>query len=264
MALLEALFLVTFWICAASVVLALWALRPPRLPLSVAPATRNLTVEPVRFPATDGVRLSGWKIPGTPGKPWILLCHPPHATRAMLLDVAEQLARDGYNLLLFDFRGHGESQRHTISYGWVERHDLQGALVFLGREADVPDRPYGIFAEASAAMTAILVAATDDRLKAVVIRNPSYDPISPLLARLRELLGVTPPIRPLVELTYRLRFGIWPSHLAIQESITQLSGVSTRLLTTGDDDEAAAFLRQQLDIDRWKWRSSSDGSALGL
>jgi alpha-beta hydrolase superfamily lysophospholipase len=248
-ALLEALFLVLFWIFAASVALVLWALSPSHPPLPAAAASGHLALEPVRFQATDGVRLSGWKIPGGPGKPWILLCHPPHATRAALLDLAQQLARDGYGLFLFDFRGHGESQRCAISYGWLERHDLQGALAFLGRQADVPDRPYGIYAESSAAITATLLAAAGERLRAVVIRNPSDDPISPLLARLRQLLGITSPLRPLAALTYRLRFGVWPSQLATQQSLAQLDGARTRILTAMDDEKTITFFRDQLSVE---------------
>ena len=73
--LLEVCFLIIFWSWVAS---AVWFLRMtflPRLPLTQTPEAFHLPSETVKFTATDGLPLVGWKIPGHPNRPWIILCH---------------------------------------------------------------------------------------------------------------------------------------------------------------------------------------------
>ena len=172
MTLLEVIFLVVFWTWALSAILFLRNTVFPRLPLPNEPAQFGLEAETVRFPSLDGLELEGWKIPGDPASPWLILCHGMGSSRSDLLDIATGLNRRGFNLFLFDFRGHGGSQGRTTSFGWREQRDLEGALSFLGHQTDVPERPYGIYGISMGAVVSILVAARDERLGAVAADSP--------------------------------------------------------------------------------------------
>jgi O-acetyl-ADP-ribose deacetylase (regulator of RNase III)/dienelactone hydrolase len=70
---------------------------------------------------------------------------------------------------VFDLRGHGESQSARITLGHHEQRDLAAALDFVAAQPGVdPDRIGGLgFSMGGAALT--LTAATDERLRAVVI-----------------------------------------------------------------------------------------------
>src|SRR5271165_6359200 len=65
---------------------------------------------PIRFQAPNGPTLRGdfWAQPQP--APTIIVCHGYRVSRARLHTVATLEYKLGYNVLLFDFRGHGESE----------------------------------------------------------------------------------------------------------------------------------------------------------
>src|SRR5207302_9767306 len=83
---------------------------------------RQLTIN-----TCDGKRLSGkfWAQPHP--APTIILCHGYRVPQVYLRPVAVLEYRAGYNVLLFDFRGHGKSERAVVSGGIAEVRDLQAA-----------------------------------------------------------------------------------------------------------------------------------------
>ena len=236
MILLEVVFLVTFWTWAVSAVLFLRNTVLPKLPLPSEPAQFGLEAETVRFPSSDGLELEGWKIPGNPARPWLILCHGVGSNRSDLLDIAAGLHRRGFNLFLFDFRGHGGSEGRTTSFGWREQRDLEGALSFLGRQTDVPERPYGVYGISMGAVVAILVAARDERLGAVAVDSP-YADLDDSLGRHLGLLYRLPrgPFLWFVTTTYRLRFGVWPSRVSPRSAAPALSPRPLLLIQGAED-----------------------------
>jgi pimeloyl-ACP methyl ester carboxylesterase len=72
--------------------------------------------------------LSGdfWAQPQT--APTIVLCHGYRTSRAHMRTVAGLQYAHGYNILFFDFRGHGESDSVMTSGGNAEVRDLEAAL----------------------------------------------------------------------------------------------------------------------------------------
>lgn len=221
---LEVVFLVLFWTWVFSAGLFLRNTFLPRLPLTTTPAVLQLPFEPVKFQATDGLWLAGWKIPGDPARPWIILCHGLGTNRADLLDIAAGLHRAGFNLLTFDFRAHGESQGNATSFGWHEQRDLEGALVFLGQQPDVPERPYGVFGISMGGAVAVMVAAGDERLGAVAI-DSSYTDLECSIGLHMKLLYHLPryPFLLFAGSAYRLWFGVWPSRMAPIAHISRIS-----------------------------------------
>ena len=88
--------------------------------------------ETVSFETTDGYTLSGWFIPArSPSSRTLLICHGMGANRSAFLShlpVGDALHA---NVLMFDFRGHGDSEGHTISFGDREQLDVLAAIRFL-------------------------------------------------------------------------------------------------------------------------------------
>ena len=237
MTLLEVVFLTVFWTWAISAVLFLRNTVLPPLPLLSQPEQFGLSAATVRFPATDGVELEGWTIPGDSTQPWLILCHGVGSNRSDLLDMAAGLHQRGFNLLLFDFRGHGGSAGRTTSFGAQEQRDLEGALAFLGQQADVPvHRPYGVVGISMGAVAAILVAAKDERLGAVAADSP-YTDLESSLGRHLALLYRLPrvPLLGFVAATYRLRFGVWPCRVSPLAAAPALSPRRLLLIQGGSD-----------------------------
>ncbi|MEK7880078.1 MAG: alpha/beta hydrolase [candidate division NC10 bacterium] len=224
MVLLESFFLILFWSWVFCGVLFLRNTILPRLPITATPAALNLPFADVRFAASDGLPLAGWTIAAEAQRPWLILCHGLGANRADLLEIGAGLFGAGYNLLAFDFRAHGESGGRTTSFGWLEQRDLEGALAFLGAQPEIPDHPYGILGISMGGAVAIMVAARDERLGAVIADSP-YANLEESITHHLKLMYRLPkvPFGWFATTAYRLRFGAWPGQMAPLAEIAKLS-----------------------------------------
>jgi uncharacterized protein len=83
---------------------------------------------PLAFQAANGLRLRGefWAQPQP--APTIVLCHGYRTSRVRLRPVAALEYAHGFNVFLFDFRGHGESAHVPTTGGVAEVRDLEAAL----------------------------------------------------------------------------------------------------------------------------------------
>lgn len=237
MSVFETVFLALVWAWVFSAVLFLRNTVLPRMPITLQPDALGLPAETVHFRATDGVLLEGWKIPGQPQRPWLILCHGLGTNRADLLDIGEGLYRLGYNLFLFDFRAHGGSAGRTTSFGWRERRDLQGALAFLGQQPDVPPAPYGIYGISMGGAVALTVAADDERLGAIAVDSPYVNLEESIVHHIKLLYPWLPraPFVWFVLWTYRLRFGVSPRAMSPEEAAGRL-GTRPLLVIQGAGD----------------------------
>jgi fermentation-respiration switch protein FrsA (DUF1100 family) len=221
---LEAVVLIVFWSWAFTAVALLRYTVIPRLPLTMTPASFDLSAETVRFHATDGLELEGWLIPSHADRPWVIVCHGLGANRADVLPIAAGLHGAGLNLFLFDFRGHGASRGRVSSFGWIEQRDLEGALAFLGRRPEIPARPYGIYGISMGGAVALMVAGHDERLGAIAVESPYADLDASLRHHLRLLYPWLPsrPFHWFAIATYRLRFGAWPRRMSPERAAAHL------------------------------------------
>src|SRR5918997_4748698 len=81
--------------------------------------------EPVAFRAADGVTIRGWWLP-YPGSDQVVIgCTRHRGAKHELLGIGSGLWRAGNNVLLFDFRGRGESDQGPFSLAFYEMADLE-------------------------------------------------------------------------------------------------------------------------------------------
>ena len=105
----------------------------------------------------------------------LVFCHPhPQMGGTMnaplLVTVAEDLVRRGWNVLRFNFRGIGDSEGDP-STGTAEIADAEGAVEFM--RSRFPDLPVAIAGWSFGAAVATRVAAADDSLAALVAIAPA-------------------------------------------------------------------------------------------
>lgn len=88
------------------------------------------------FSTRDGKLLRGdfWAQPHA--APTIIICHGYRVFRSLLHPVAALEYKFGYNILLFDFRGHGASESVTTSGGNAEIRDLEAAIVAANQQQE--------------------------------------------------------------------------------------------------------------------------------
>jgi pimeloyl-ACP methyl ester carboxylesterase len=131
-------------------------------------ATAGLPVRDVRFTASDGAHLAGWLALRSPDAPTIILVHGFKAARQNMLPWARYLYAAGYNVLLYDSRGCGQSDGWHINLGAGETEDLIGAARYLQQLPDLQVKRFGALGVSLGAGTVLLAAAREPLLAAVV------------------------------------------------------------------------------------------------
>ena len=126
----------------------------------------------------DGLRVHAWLFTSATARGTVVLLHGHGGNKHTLLPLAKILYPD-YHLLLLDSRGHGESEGDRTTIGCEERLDVVAAVDELERRAL---GPVGVFGTSMGAVTAILAAAEDERIVAVLADSP--------YARLRHAVAV--------------------------------------------------------------------------
>jgi pimeloyl-ACP methyl ester carboxylesterase len=127
--------------------------------------------EDVTFPTDDGLTLCGWFIPAEePSERSLVICHGLGANRSMFLPYlgVGQVLRA--NVLMFDFRGHGTSDGHTVAFGGLERLDVLAAIRYLRTERPEQAREViGLGISMGAASLTLAAAEAEPPLKAVIL-----------------------------------------------------------------------------------------------
>jgi pimeloyl-ACP methyl ester carboxylesterase len=139
-------------------------------------ATRELeTVHPdglpwrmEKIPTANGKQLFAWFIPGQPGAPALVVMHGWGGNAQMMLPLAQPLHAAGYSLLLVDARCHGQSDDDSFASLPRFAEDIEHAMSWLGEQPEAKNGPLGLVGHSVGAGAALLVAARNPRVAAVV------------------------------------------------------------------------------------------------
>ncbi|HZU13885.1 MAG TPA: alpha/beta fold hydrolase [Chloroflexota bacterium] len=163
---------------------------------SAVTASHSLPLRDVSFSATDGVPLRGWLVPARHLAPTIILIPGFKADRMTMLPYA-RLLHPRYTVLLYDPRGTGQSGG-VFCLGAGEVRDVRGALRFVERSPGLARRPIGLLGVSLGSGDAIVAAAQDHHVAAVVADSPYTDQTAVVHALDRLHAGpVTVPLAPL-------------------------------------------------------------------
>ncbi len=146
------LFILIAIILITSFIVSNFILYPHRQPITKTPKDLGMDYEDIEFKSTDGVDISGWYIPGESKKIIILTHAMPFnrhgfsvknqgpvkmfKTEVNLLTTAKVLHKEGYPVLMFDFRNHGISGKGKTAVGLNEYQDVLGALDYIKKRFD--------------------------------------------------------------------------------------------------------------------------------
>jgi pimeloyl-ACP methyl ester carboxylesterase len=216
----------------------------------------RIRVEEVRFPSVDEVDLSGWWMPGSPDKPAVVLCHDLGTSKRSMVNLAIALRAEGFPVLAFDLRGHGDSAGDRSSLGVYEKRDLIGALDWV--EDRVPG-PVGVFGAGIGAHAAVLAAAERPALRVLVL-DGVYPDASFLLSR--ELFPHAVWARRgfgfLSSWAYFAFHGTSPTAQRAAESFATLSGTHVLMLAPASDGALVEEMREM--VQRVPDQVDSDGN----
>lgn len=119
---------------------------------------------------TDGNHVSALWLPHPGSKKTVLIGHGYKGTGITMSNYARMFYQMGFNVLIPDDRGHGESDGQYISFGWLDRLDYLGWLKKLVAKLG-PDCELLLFGTSMGGATVSLVAGESSlppQVKAVV------------------------------------------------------------------------------------------------
>ena len=136
--------------------------------------------EDVTFTTSDDVRLVGWFLPADEASVQykdgaaVIFVHGIAGKRDDFLEVGSILVENGYGVLLFDLRNHGESGGDVTTMGLNEVRDVQAAFAFLTQHPEVDPQRIGIYGASMGGATAIRAMARIPEAK-VLIADAAYE-----------------------------------------------------------------------------------------
>ncbi|MDB4614658.1 alpha/beta fold hydrolase [bacterium] len=142
-AVVKAVRLVALVLVAGTFLLATIQMHPPKIGCTRTPADLGMAFTEHAIQTDDGLTLSAWAIEAyDTTRPVVVVTHGLGANKQNFLSVTEVVHGLGYNIVTFDFRGHGDSAGHTCSFGVKEGLDVKAAYDFAAER--FPNRPiYG-------------------------------------------------------------------------------------------------------------------------
>lgn len=179
--------------------------------------------------ATDGLLLSGLFIPAKEtSKKVVIIAHGYSGSNRDMAPWAKLFYDLGFNLLLPDARGHGESEGDYIGFGWHERKDyvlwIEQMIEKFGEDTEVV--LYGLSMGGATVMN-VSGETLPQNVKAIV-EDCGYSSVSKEMAHQLKIMYKLPqyPIIPLTSFITKIKAGYWFGEAnpekQVQKSVTPL------------------------------------------
>jgi fermentation-respiration switch protein FrsA (DUF1100 family) len=150
-----------------------------------------------------------------------------------MLGRARFLFEAGFDVLLFDFQGHGESFGKYMTFGYLEKWDAKAAVAYM--KAVRPDAPVGVIGNSLGGAATILNARELDA-DAVVVEAVYSTIERALMNRLSLFVGdFADLIAPVLLLQLNARLGFGPEELRPIDRIASLE--APVFVMAGSDDK---------------------------
>ncbi|OAK60315.1 alpha/beta hydrolase [Variovorax paradoxus] len=144
------------------------------------PDVLGMRYEPVQFTSADGTRLSGWFLPAADrknpkeAKGTVVHFHGNAQNMSTHWRFVAWLPKQDYNVLVFDYRGYGQSEGKPKPKGVFE--DSNAALNYVRSRQDVDPERLFVFGQSLGGTNAIAVVGSGNRagVKAAAIESTFY------------------------------------------------------------------------------------------
>jgi pimeloyl-ACP methyl ester carboxylesterase len=151
----------------------------PEQQLRAMPAEAHVPFDEVWLTSEDGVRLHAWHVHAAAARALVVVCHGNAGNISHRLRLADALAREGLDTLLFDYRGYGRSAGSPSEEGLYR--DGEAAR----RWAEGKGLPVVLYGESLGGAVAVELAVR--RAPALLVVQSSFTSLPALAARLLPL-----------------------------------------------------------------------------
>ncbi len=164
-------------------------------------------------------------------RPVVVICGGHSQTMLRDVPVARSLSHSGVSVVLFDWRGRGQSGGQRSTFGLSEGNDLSGVLDYVQSEGI---QTVGILGFSMGA--AVALRSSDPRIMGVIADSPMYDAATVIRGTLHQRYGIfATTMTPIVLLMIRIRLGQSLQSLRLTEQTLETSKKAVHLITGGQD-----------------------------
>jgi alpha-beta hydrolase superfamily lysophospholipase len=181
--------------------------RATNRPLATDPYGLSPDVEAWSTRTADGLTLRGWYLPTEDKRHLIVLVHGMWSSWLEMASLGQDLHQNGFDVLLFDLRGHGQSDPSRLYLGRRERNDIRAVTEWAESAGFAEDR-IGWLGYSMGASTLLMEAARNPRIHVAVIDSPYGDLPRLLNAQLSKHSGLPAWFNPGILLAARLVYGV--------------------------------------------------------
>ncbi|HYL98454.1 MAG TPA: alpha/beta fold hydrolase [Blastocatellia bacterium] len=153
---------------------------------------------------TDGSQSVGWLLTHEHSSPTIVLSHAYNSNRSELLTLSFELWKAGYNVLLYDLRGHGESPVLWSGLGTYEVDDLIAGINYLkglkaGDGSPLLDDRIGLYGVELGGYASLMAAGESPLVKAVAVDSVYPDIRYYINYRIKAFVGTNSSLTRLID-----------------------------------------------------------------
>ena len=212
--------------------------RFSKKPHEITPAAFGIPFEEIRFPTENNRRLYGWWIPArtesSRTSPTVILAHGWGRNLGRMMPYVQALHPKGYDLLAFDLRSHGSSDRDTYPNMLKFSEDIRAAVNFLTTQASEVPSEIGVIGLSVGGGAAIHAAAADERIRVAVTVGAIAHPVDVMRLEFAKKLLPYFPVGWLMLKYLQLRIGVNFNRVAPVNVIPRTT--AKILLIHGDQD----------------------------
>jgi len=158
----------------------------PLAPVTQKPSDVGLAYESVTLMTADGVRLAGWFVPCEGARGTVLMCHGNGGNIGDRLHPIGLFHELGLNVLIFDYRGYGESAGKPSEEGTYQ--DARAAWQYLVEKRNTPPDKIVIFGRSLGG--AVATGLAERVTPAALILEATFTSIPDMGARLYPWLPI--------------------------------------------------------------------------
>ncbi len=203
------------------------------------PADYGIDFDEIRFPTKNDCSLYGWWIPEKWDNwrelPTIILVHGWSRNVGRMLPYIRNMHGQGFNLLAFDARHHGNSDSDGFGAMPKFAEDIISAIDYLTESGEITTGKIGVLGLSIGGAGAIYAASLDKRIKAMVIVGAFSHPEEVMLVEFRRRKIPRFPFAWLAFRYMEFRIGARFDDIAPVNNIRLIKG--NLLLVHGSDDQ---------------------------